>query len=136
MRARIQEFFDLHVKTQYRKAEELVAEDTKDYFYTHDKPTYLSCEITKIDYSENFTKAECGGHLFALHPDARIYRQADEGAGDEHVEAGERQVGLVRGSGCAAEHAVRPDEAGRIFRTTARRRPRLRWPTFRRRPIS
>jgi hypothetical protein len=57
LRARIQEFFDLHVKGQYRKAEELVAEDTKDYFYTHDKPSYLSCEITKIDYSENFTKA-------------------------------------------------------------------------------
>ena len=57
MRARIQEFSDYHVKGQFRKAEEMVAEDTKDYFYTHDKPTYLSCEITKIDYSENFTKA-------------------------------------------------------------------------------
>jgi hypothetical protein len=57
LRARIQEFFDLHVKAQYRKAEELVAEDTKDYFYTHDKPKYLSCEITKIEYSDNFTKA-------------------------------------------------------------------------------
>ncbi len=57
LRARIQEFFDLHIKGQYRKAEELVAEDTKDYFYTHDKPKYLSCEISKIDYLENFTKA-------------------------------------------------------------------------------
>src|SRR5689334_20171800 len=57
LRARVQEFFDLHVKGQFRKAEELVAEDTKDYFYTHDKPKYLSCEITKIDYQENFTKA-------------------------------------------------------------------------------
>jgi hypothetical protein len=57
LRARVQEFFDLHVKAQYRKAEELVAEDTKDYFYTHDKPKYLSCEISKVDYTENFTKA-------------------------------------------------------------------------------
>jgi len=57
LRARIQEFFDLHIKGQYRKAEELVAEDTKDYFYTRDKPKYLSCEISKIDYLENFTKA-------------------------------------------------------------------------------
>ena len=57
LRARIQEFFDLHIKGQYRKAEELVAEDTKDYFYTRDKPKYLSCEISKIDYQENFTKA-------------------------------------------------------------------------------
>jgi hypothetical protein len=57
LRARVQEFFDLHVKGQFRKAEELVAEDTKDFFYTHNKPKYLSCELSKIDYSENFTKA-------------------------------------------------------------------------------
>jgi hypothetical protein len=57
LRARVQEFFDLHIKGQYRKAEELVAEDTKDYFYTHDKPKYLSCEISKVDYLESFTKA-------------------------------------------------------------------------------
>ncbi|MCU1236292.1 MAG: hypothetical protein JWP63_4259 [Candidatus Solibacter sp.] len=57
LRARIQEFFDLHVKGQYRKAEEMVAEDTRDFFYTQNKPKYLSCEITKIEYSDNFTKA-------------------------------------------------------------------------------
>src|SRR5258705_10706026 len=57
LRARVQEFFDLHVKGTFRKAEELVAEDTKDFFYTHNKPKYLSCEVSKIDYSENFTKA-------------------------------------------------------------------------------
>ena len=57
LRARVQEFFDLHVKGQFRKAEELVAEDTKDFFYTHNKPKYLSCEFSKIDYSDNFTKA-------------------------------------------------------------------------------
>ncbi len=57
LRARIQEFFDLHVKGQYRKAEELVAEDTKDYYYTHDKPKYLSCEISRVEYSDKFTKA-------------------------------------------------------------------------------
>jgi len=57
LRARIQEFFDLHVKGQYRKAEDLVAEDTKEFFYTQNKPKYLSCEITKIEYSDHFTKA-------------------------------------------------------------------------------
>jgi hypothetical protein len=57
LRARIQEFFDLHIKGQYRKAEQLVAEDTKDFFYQRNKPTYLSCELSRIDYSENFTKA-------------------------------------------------------------------------------
>ncbi|MCX6633130.1 MAG: hypothetical protein NTW28_36505 [Candidatus Solibacter sp.] len=57
LRARVQEFFDLHVTAQFRKAEELVAEDTKDFFYTRNKPKYLSCEFSRIDYSENFTKA-------------------------------------------------------------------------------
>ncbi len=60
LRERIKEFFAFHIKgtaSDYRKAEALVAEDTKDYFYTHDKPKYISCEITKIDYSDNFTKA-------------------------------------------------------------------------------
>jgi hypothetical protein len=58
LRARVQEFFDLHVKGQFRKAEELVAEDTKDFFYRGNKPKYLSFEITRIDYSEKFTRAK------------------------------------------------------------------------------
>jgi len=57
LRARVHEFFDLHAKGQFRKAEELVAEDTKDFFYSGNKPKYLTCEITRIEYSENFTKA-------------------------------------------------------------------------------
>jgi hypothetical protein len=57
LRARVQEFFDLHIKGQFRKAEELVAEDTKDFFYSGNKPKYLGCDLSKIDYSNNFTKA-------------------------------------------------------------------------------
>jgi len=57
LRARVMEFFNLHVSGQFRKAEELVAEDTKDFFYTHNKPKYLGCEITRTDFSANFTKA-------------------------------------------------------------------------------
>jgi hypothetical protein len=57
LRARIQEFFDLHIKGQFRKAEELVAEDTKDFFYTANKPKYIGCDLTKIDYTDNFTRA-------------------------------------------------------------------------------
>lgn len=57
LRARVLEFFDLHVKGQFRKAEELVAEDTKDFFYSGNKPKYLGCDLSKIDYSDNFTKA-------------------------------------------------------------------------------
>jgi len=58
LRARITEFFHYHVSGEPRKAEELVAEDTKDYFYNNNKPHYISFEIGKIDYSDGFTKAK------------------------------------------------------------------------------
>jgi hypothetical protein len=58
LRARIAEFYDLHTKGDFRKAESLVAEDTKDFFYNHDKPRYLGFEISRITYSDNFTRAK------------------------------------------------------------------------------
>jgi hypothetical protein len=58
LRARITEFFHYHVTGEPRKAEELVAEDTKDYFYNNNKPRYISFEIGKIDYSDGYTKAK------------------------------------------------------------------------------
>jgi len=58
LRARITEFYQYHVKQEFRKAEGLVAEDTKDFFYSHNKPQYLSFEIVRIEYSQNFTQAK------------------------------------------------------------------------------
>jgi hypothetical protein len=58
LRTRITEFFNYHVKQQFRAAEALVAEDTKEFFYTHNKPQYLSFEIRRIEYSDNFTRAK------------------------------------------------------------------------------
>jgi hypothetical protein len=58
LRARITEFFQDHVDGKYRQAEALVAEDTKDFFYTAPKPKYLSFEITSITYSEGYTRAK------------------------------------------------------------------------------
>ena len=58
LRARISEFLEYHVKQQFRQAEALVADDTKEFFYSHNKPQYLSFEIQRIDYSDNFTKAK------------------------------------------------------------------------------
>jgi hypothetical protein len=70
LRARITEFYGYHISGQPRKAEALVAEDTKDYFYANNKPAYLRCEIRKIVYSENFTRAKatmlCG--MYVLVP--------------------------------------------------------------------
>jgi hypothetical protein len=58
LRERASEFFELHVKGDFRKAEALVAEDTKEYFYDNNKPRYLGFEITKIKYNDDFTKAQ------------------------------------------------------------------------------
>jgi hypothetical protein len=57
LRERVNEFYQDHVTGQFRKAEDLVAEDTKDFFYNGNKPRYIGCEISRIDYSENFTRA-------------------------------------------------------------------------------
>ncbi|HXK04654.1 MAG TPA: hypothetical protein VMS37_19785 [Verrucomicrobiae bacterium] len=58
LRARIKEFYDLHVQGKFRQADELVAEDTKDYYFNSGKPKYLSYEISRIDYFDNFTRAK------------------------------------------------------------------------------
>ncbi|MBZ5618578.1 MAG: hypothetical protein LAQ69_07630 [Acidobacteriia bacterium] len=58
LRQRITEFYQFHVKQEFRKAEALVAPDTKEYFYSHNKPAYLSCDIAKIVYTDKFKRAK------------------------------------------------------------------------------
>jgi hypothetical protein len=58
LRARIDEFYQASVKGEFRKAEALVAEDTKDFFYNHNKPRMLSFEIGRIEYSGGYTRAK------------------------------------------------------------------------------
>lgn len=58
LRARISGFYQAHVDGKFRQAEVYVAEDTKDFYYTTNKPKYLGFEISQIDYSDNFTKAK------------------------------------------------------------------------------
>jgi hypothetical protein len=58
LRARITEFYQDQVEGKFRQAEALVAEDTKDYYYSSSKTKYLSFEIRRIDYSEGFTRAK------------------------------------------------------------------------------
>ncbi len=58
LRARVTEFLNDHVKGEFRKAEALVAEDTKDDFYNRPKPRYMSCKgISSIRYTDHFKKA-------------------------------------------------------------------------------
>src|SRR3954470_18372945 len=61
LRARITEFFHYHITEEYRKAEKLVAEDSQDFYYVHNKPHYLTFEIAEIEYLDNFTKAKVRG---------------------------------------------------------------------------
>src|SRR5438067_7758827 len=58
LRARISKFFQLHVEGKFRQAESLVAEDSKDFFYSANKPKYLGYEIRDIAYTDDFTKAK------------------------------------------------------------------------------
>ena len=57
LRARVRQFFQAHVDGKFRLADEVVAEDSKDFFYAMEKKRYISFEIAKITYSDNFTKA-------------------------------------------------------------------------------
>jgi hypothetical protein len=59
LRARVSGFYQNFLDASYapRKAEPFVAEDTKDYFYNALKQKYQSFQITKITYSDDFTKA-------------------------------------------------------------------------------
>jgi hypothetical protein len=51
------EFLQAHVDGKFRLANEIVAEDSKDMYFAMEKHRYLSYEIVRIDYSDNFTKA-------------------------------------------------------------------------------
>lgn len=57
LRARITTFYQAHINGKYRDAFQVVADEAQDDFIAASKDTYKSCEITKINYSENFTKA-------------------------------------------------------------------------------
>lgn len=58
LRARIAKFYQAQIDGHPRRAEEIVAEDSKDFFYSMAKPKFLGFEIRDITYSENFTKAK------------------------------------------------------------------------------
>jgi hypothetical protein len=58
VRTRASELFTLFQKQQYRKAEEWIAEETKDYYYGGSKPEIRKFEILFVEFSENFTRAK------------------------------------------------------------------------------
>jgi hypothetical protein len=56
--ARVNEFYAMLVKQDYRKAESLIADDTKDYYYGGSKPDIKKFEVLSVEFSENFTHAK------------------------------------------------------------------------------
>jgi hypothetical protein len=58
LRARASEFFQDFVDGNFRKAEALVAEDSKDTYYNAQKAKYRSYELKDIQYSDHFTRAK------------------------------------------------------------------------------
>jgi hypothetical protein len=58
LRARVSQFYQYEVEHQFRKAEGLVAKDTKDFFVGSQKPFFLRFNIRSIQYSDDFKTAK------------------------------------------------------------------------------
>lgn len=57
LRARVIEFFGYHVGPANRKAIDLVAEDTKDYYFQSGKVKLLGFELKSMEFTPDFQKA-------------------------------------------------------------------------------
>lgn len=58
LRAKVTEFFDLHVQGKFRAADKLVCEDSKDAYFDAVKRKYISFEIMKVNYDPGFQSAK------------------------------------------------------------------------------
>ena len=55
--ARATEYYTLLLNHEYRKAEAMVAEDTKDFYYNGSKPNITKFEVKGVRFSDHFTRA-------------------------------------------------------------------------------
>jgi hypothetical protein len=58
LRARLALFYQCQMDGTFRKAEQYVAEDSKDRYYNASHQRYFSFTIVRIEFSEDFSKAE------------------------------------------------------------------------------
>jgi hypothetical protein len=58
LRSRVQEFYQDHVDGKFRKAELLVAEESKDGFYAANKPALEAFHLGDVSYSDGYKKAK------------------------------------------------------------------------------
>jgi len=57
LRDRVTQYYQDCVEHKFREAENLLAEESKDYFYNHEKPNYKGFEIQSIKWSDDFKQA-------------------------------------------------------------------------------
>jgi hypothetical protein len=58
LRARVAQFYQAYTSGKFRDAYPLVAEDSQDAFFAASKESLKSCDILRIKYTDNFTKAD------------------------------------------------------------------------------
>ncbi len=58
LKSRVQSFYQLMLDHKFREGEEMVAEDSKDFYYDSAKPDIKAFKIGKIEYSEDFRSAK------------------------------------------------------------------------------
>ena len=63
LRARVTEFLQYHVDGNFRKAYDMVAEDTKDSYFASGKAPIKGFKIDDIKFTDNFTKATVTGTI-------------------------------------------------------------------------
>jgi hypothetical protein len=71
LRSRVAAFFQAQADGKFRQAEAYVAEDSKDIYYNGEKRKIISFDILKINYSEDYTKADV---IIAVEIDYRTPR--------------------------------------------------------------
>ncbi len=63
LRGRVTQFLQYHVDGNFRKAYDMVAEDTKDYYFSTGKVQLKGFKVGEITFSDNFTKAKVNGTI-------------------------------------------------------------------------
>jgi hypothetical protein len=63
VRARVTEFLQYHVDANFRKAYDMVAEDTKDDYFASGKVQIKGFKIEDVKFADNFTKATVTGTI-------------------------------------------------------------------------
>jgi hypothetical protein len=57
LRARVKQFYDLQLEGKFRQSESCVCEDSKDRYYTAEKPRWRAVEIEKLNWEQDYSRA-------------------------------------------------------------------------------